>query len=237
MLKYTWPCPDFERLCDAQRNKLPKAWLGRQTSDCQMQSSARGCQFAFVLVRPVDLEPEVIKKIDHGKSFTCECHPWQQLWQAVQVMPADSVCPGGHGSQACETKPSLVGRELHYQSTRQGSPVRGCFTAQKRRLVPWVILGVCLLYQGKCSWSCSLLFPTLETMDHHHVSNLNSDFQLVSATERLLQEMREGCVFFTFFWRMFLPLEMWGWGLLTIPNPCLYMDGLFYPTSCPLLCK
>lgn len=38
--------------------------------------------------------------------------------------------------QVCETKPSLVGHELHYQSIGQGSPVRGCFTAQKRRLVP-----------------------------------------------------------------------------------------------------
>lgn len=61
-----------------------------------MQSRARGCQFAFVLMRPVDLELEVIKKIDHGKSFTHECHPWQQLWQVVRGMPAGSVCPGGH---------------------------------------------------------------------------------------------------------------------------------------------
>lgn len=199
-----------------------------------MQSRARGYQFAFVLMRPVDLEPEVIKKIDHGTSFTLEWHPWQQLRRVVQVTPADSVCLG---RQACETKPSLVGHELHYQSTGQGSSVRGCFTAQKRRLVPWVNLGVWLLYQDKRPWSCSLLFPTLETTDHHHVSNLNSDFQLGSATERLLQEMRKGCVFFTFLWRMFLPLETQGWGLLTIPNPCVCMDSLFSPTSCPMLCK
>lgn len=139
----------------------------------------------------------------HGNS----CGRWSEGCQLVQF--AQEAIKAGMWDKAISSWP-----ELHYQSIGPGVPLLGLLYCTEKETCSLSQLRVWLLYQDKCSWSCSLLFPTLETMDHHHMSNLNSDFlNLVQPLRGSCSRWREGMCILHFSEGCSLPLGTWGWGL------------------------